>query len=634
MSSLPDNDNHSKFSPEAAPVQPARGPRGVDPTIALLSVSVLDFFALRGTSDPAPQNLILDEVTQQYLAHMDSLGDLTPRIIEQQLISLVNSVIRVENAKIGKGEPKMSPMRHLSFMQISAVLVKRHHIVRIAPNAKDTDREYDLLAMYQPAKGVYTTSEDDIRMAARAYNRSLTLNDFKEVLAVLKEDAPRVHQCMERDLIAVNNGVFYYGTEDTDIEIGGQSFHFKAKSLRPFDPAFIFLSKSQVDYVASAPTVSITHPVDGTVWDVESWIQEFFDQPGQEGMAELIWETIGAIVRPHVRWGKTAWFYSEQGNNGKGTLCALMRNLVGAGSHTSIPLSDFGKAFALEPLVRANSIIVDENDVGTFIDKAANMKAIVTNDVIQIDRKYRMPIAFQFWGFMVQCLNEFPLVKDKSESFYRRQLFVPFTKCFTGAERKYIKDDYLQRREVLEYVLWYVLHRAGASNPGAYYELSEPIATKVVLSEYKENNDPVRAFWLEFRDKFVWDLLPFSFLYDLYKAWFAEASPSGSVISNQRFKKDLLQVVQDDEMFACPDKDKAVHTGIKLMAPEPLIERFQLKNWFNATEKLRKTPDPKALIVFTSASANYRGIQRKSLSMSGVPGLAGDANTTTTPEEK
>ena len=68
---------------------------------------------------------------------------------------------------------------------------------------------------------------------------------------------------------------------------------------------------------------------------------------------------------------------------------------------------------------------------------------------------------------MVQCLNEMPRIKDKSDSFYRRQLFIPFTKCFTGEERKYIKQDYLKRTEVLEYVLYRVLNMN-------YYELDTP----------------------------------------------------------------------------------------------------------------------------------------------------------------
>jgi putative DNA primase/helicase len=182
--------------------------------------------------------------------------------------------------------------------------------------------------------------------------------------------------------------------------------------------------------------------------------------------------------------------YSEKGNNGKGTLCVLMRQLVGEGRYASIPLKDFGKDFMLEPLIRATSVIVDENDVGTYIDKAANLKAVITGDTIQVNRKFKQPIFFKFKGFMVQCLNEMPRVKDKSDSFYRRQLFIPFTKCFTGAERKYIKDDYLKRKEVVEYVMYKVLNIN-------YYEFDVPEACKNALEEYKEFNDPVRQFMSE-----------------------------------------------------------------------------------------------------------------------------------------
>lgn len=392
------------------------------------------------------------------------------------------------------------------------------------------------------------------------------------MIAVLREDAPRRHQCLHRDLVAVGNGVFHYGTEPADLIVAGRAFHFTPpKTLHPFDPALTFLAKCHVDYVANPPNPVIDQP-DGTPWDVVSWLEDLFrdaDDPEftqrHQGLAALVWEIIGAIIRPHVSWGgKTAWFYSEQGNNGKGTICRLLRNLCGPGAHTSIPLADFGKEFALEPLIRASAIIVDENDVGTFIDQAANLKALVTNDPIQINRKYRMPVTFQFWGLMVQCLNEFPRVKDKSESFYRRQLFVPFTRSFTGRERPAIKEDYLQRREVLEYVLWHALHRAGgASTPGRFYRFSEPPATRAVLAEYKETNDPVRAFWAEFRDRFVWDLLPFTFLYELYKAWFAEMSPpKGSPpVSHKQFVTDLVAIVRADDQWHCPDKNRKIRPG-------------------------------------------------------------------------
>lgn len=452
-------------------------------------------------SAPAlPLNDIVRSQTSAYLADVDPASPPSPSTIEAELLEKINDEIEVHN--LGRSKKNQLPfLKTLTFSQVADIMLHLHNICRIAPAGKNTDPDYDLVAMYMNNgvdAGIYVTSEDTFRTIARQYNYALSTAEFKEVLAALKDASPRRQRCMERDLIAVNNGVFDYAS----------------KTLLPFTPELIFLSKSHVDYVHAAPNPVLHNDDDGTDWDVESWVATLSDDPE---VVELLWEILGAIIRPNVRWNKSAWFYSERGNNGKGTLCELMRELCGPTSYASIPIADFGKDFMLEPLTRASAIIVDENDVGTFIDRAANLKAVITNDVISINRKFKTPIAYQFYGFMVQCLNEFPRIKDKSESFYRRQLFVPFEKNFNGIERRYIKGDYLHRPEVLQYVLHKVLHMD-------YYVLSEPAATRDVLAEYKEANDPVRAFWSEFEDQFSWDLLPFAFLYDLYKSWFASNS--------------------------------------------------------------------------------------------------------------
>lgn len=592
--------------------------------------SVLEHFTETGA---VPYNQILKKVTLDYLDSLDPVNPPRPKIIEQQLLATTNAIIKIQNGMATTSTEKHRLAKTLTPWQIAQILLRLHHVIRIAPSAKNTDREYDLLAMYQSTgadHGVYTCSEELIRKTARKYDTGLTGREFEEVQHVLREDSERLNECPLRDLIAADNGVVYYGTEPLDTTINDIDFRFEPKKLHPFHPALIFTSKNRVNYVENAPKQVITNPVDGTIWDVESWIVDLFHKEGDSefnaknaGLSDLVWEVIGAMIRPRVSWGKTAWFYSDVGSNGKGTLCALMRNLVGPGAHTSIPLSDFSKDFALEPLVRANAIIVDENDVGTFIDGAANIKAVTTNDIIQINRKYRKPFAYQFFGFMVQCLNEFPQMRDKSESNYRRQLFVPFNKSFTGAERKYIKEDYLERKEVLEYVFWYAINRAGAKTPGCYYELSEPPATQALLAEYKEANDPVRAFWLEFRDKFVWDLLPFPFLYDLYKSWFAQVSPSGSAVSRQRFIDDLMAILRSDEDWYCEDKNKRVRPGNMLDDPEYFIAEYELSRWYGPVhfnkdlDKLSRrdldTLSSRDLDTLCRPllSTNYRGVLRR-----------------------
>jgi putative DNA primase/helicase len=531
-----------------------------------------------------PQNEIIRNVTKDYLATLDPKAPPSSATIEQELIDRVNAEINLENTGRAK-DNKILLLKKLTTSQIAQVMLRLHRVVRIAPSGKNSDRDLDMLAIYCSEgedEGIYLTSDDSFRIVARAYNYSLTTTDFKEVQAALTDGAPRTFRCSDRDMIPVNNGIFDY----------------HSKKLRPFSPNLVFLSKSRVAYNATAVNVPITHPGDGTVWDVESWMQELSDDPE---VVELLWEILGAIVRPHVRWNKSAWFYSEIGNNGKGTLCELMRNLTGPSTYASIPIADFGKDFLLEPLARASAVIVDENDVGTFIDKAANLKAIITNDVISINRKHKVPIAYQFWGFMVQCLNEHPRIKDKSDSFYRRQLFVPFTKNFKGIERKYIKDDYLHREDVLEYVLKRVLHMH-------YYELSEPEATKLALEDFKLSNDPVRAFFQEFEDQFTWDLLPFRFLYELYRAWFSETSPSGSPVGRNVFIKDIVNATRQSTAWYCTDKNLNIRPGTKLSVPEPLVVEYGLKEWTNQSYTGK---DVSKLAVPFPLKPNYRGLLRR-----------------------
>lgn len=501
------------------------------------------------------ESQLIKETTDNYLLSLDP--DNLPNIetIVSELYHKTVLVFDAVNSVSGK-ENKHKIPKNLFPSQIASVMMTMHTICQISFVAESASSKTFHLAVYEDEgknAGLYVIDKDKIDGIARLYNFNISIRELAEVRATLKSLAPKKYRCMDPDLIPVNNGIFNYRTKD----------------LVHFDPRYIFTCKCRVNYVPNPKNPVISNP-DGTRWDVDTWVDELFDDPER---SHLIWELLGAVLRPFVNWKKSAWFYSESGNNGKGTLCVLMRNLCG--NSASIPLADFGKEFMLERLTDSQAVIVDENDVGIYIDKVGNLKAAITHDVIRINRKHKEVIYCQYYGFIVQCLNEFPRIKDKSESFYRRQLFVPFDKCFTGMERDYIRDDYLNRPEVLEYVLNKVLNMN-------YYKLSEPAACKVVLAEYKNYNDPVREFMEEFADRFAWDFLPFAFVYDLYKAWLQEASPSGQPLGKTTFTKDLLNI-SHQYGWCCEDNDKTkkVAVGNKMDKPEYLIGEYSLVKWEN-----------------------------------------------------
>lgn len=141
---------------------------------------------------------------------------------------------------------------------------------------------------------------------------------------------------------------------------------------------------------------------DGVDWDVESWMQSLSDDLD---VRELLWQTLGAIIRPNVPWHRSVWLYSKSGNNGKGTLCRLMRNLCGEDACASISITGFGNQYGLSALTRVSAVIVDENDTSAYLDKAAALKAVITGDPVLVDRKFKDPLNLVFHGFMVQCIN-------------------------------------------------------------------------------------------------------------------------------------------------------------------------------------------------------------------------------------
>ncbi|EGD57168.1 DNA primase family protein [Gordonia neofelifaecis] len=550
--------------------------------------------------------------------NIDGLKKLPPAVVRKNLLNLINAGIRQENERVKRGlraGTKRAEIGRLGHYELARLVSALHSIILIAPSTQKVDRGDMLLAVYDDdpesmSFGLYLADPGHLEAVVRRYQPGLDTKSFVEVVAALRSMVPVRERGTDPDLIATRNGIV----------------DFRTKTSVPFSPEYVFLAKLGVDWNPDAVSPVIPNPkhclhddrisctslctcsgdhddpADCTsscqTWDVESWMADLIDDPE---VTTLLWEIVSAVIRPYISWNKAVFFYSQQGNNGKGTLLAMIRNLLGRGNYASLPLADFGHEFKLEDLVGTSAILTDENDVGTYIDKAANFKAIVTNDVIMINRKNRRAIKHQHYGLMIQCFNDKPTVKDKSESLLRRLMFIHFDKSFTGRERKYIKDDYLHRRDVLEYVLLRALSMG-------HYELSEPAAVKAALDEFKEYNDPVLAFWREIRTQITWRLAPAQFLFDMYKSWMVRNMPNSKALGRYKFYDQLYDLVRDgkDSIWVW-DREAQPYAHGRLSGIEPLIAEFDLDDWADVSK--RGTRDF-ARLPASKLKDRYRGLLR------------------------
>ena len=510
---------------------------------------------------------------------------------QQRMLDMYNNMQKKASANGETGRVTVRIPEKLEPPTVAEMILHTQHIINVTTDiSSDTEEDKDILVFYSEERGVYRRSRKAMERIITSF-QNLSKMEIEEVLSKLKRDAPRAEECENPNLVPVNNGIFNTETQE----------------LMPFSPDYVFLAKCAVDYNAMAQPARIKQP-DGTIWDVDSWFMDMMD--GDPEMANVLWEVTSAVLRPYVPWNKNVYFFSKKGNNGKGTLVELYRNLTGSDWYVIRSMEQLETKFGLDGTQGKHLIIGEENEVDAFMEKATNQKLIATGDAMSVEVKYQSPFNYKFHGLMIQCVNSLPKTKDKTGSIERRRYVVDFPKSYTGRENKAIKEDYIKRREVLEYILKKALEMK-------HTELSEPEKVTLMNAEISVSNNPVMEFWLEISPKFVWDLEPFGFLYDLYSEWYKRSYPGGKCISKKTFTDELEEILQDDDEWDCPPRRRVgkdgraqyptITTGTKMALPEYLIKEYNLVRWYRrnysgSNEDIKCSP---------SLAANYRGIERR-----------------------
>lgn len=515
----------------------------------------------------------------EYLATLQD-GTVPGQDAEGEILKNTRKLFGIHNSACAKDEKWKKPIA-MTFEQTAYFLSRICQFRRVVYDGASIGES--LLCMYVEDgrdAGLYVDAEEIVKRLINKYT-SATSAVKREVYLLIKEEAEAVPPTSDPDLVAVNNGIF----------------DFRNKRLLPFSPDHVFLGKCPVDYVPKAVSPVIHNPDDGTDWEIEDWMRSLSDNPEIVG---LLWEILGAAVRPNVRWDKVAFLLGENAGNGKSTFCDLCKAL--SSNAVDLSMHDFGDRFGLDKLMGASAIICEENNVADYLGDGAKFKKVITGEQLTVDRKYKSRVSFRFSGLVVQASNGLPRLKKHDEGFYRRFLIIPFTKSFKGtANKKYIRQKYITRKDVLEYVLRKVLNMN-------YYELAEPDVCKDALAGMKTQNDPVIQFLGEVLPELKWDLVPWAFLYDLYKAWMKAANPSGRPVSRNEFTRRVRGSVAAP--WTCTDAAPVRPSTNNLLGrPEPLIMEYNLTEWMNQTYKGLE-PDKLCVPSKINNQQKVRGIMR------------------------
>lgn len=515
--------------------------------------------SVSGTALPTINQLILQEVAN-FLGTKNQ-STYCPEDVERFLLNQINKRLLGENERNRlKGGLAHRPLKVLPPSVIATCILKRElrHTGLIGKSRATAE-----LVTYEdagPDEGLYVPAGDSIRRLARQYHYTISPKDLNAVVECVRDSVSLLEESEDSDVVALANGLF----------------DLRTKELRPFSPKVVLTSKASVAFNEDAATCPV---IDGR-WSVDEWIRELANNDTE--VEPLFWQIIAALFRPDHSFDKAVLLYSPTGSNGKGTFVELLRNLVGAERVATLSMSDFSEHFLPEELRSAFCVLSDENEVGGYMERAGQLKAWITHDWTRFNVKHGSITSVKGRGLCVFCANELPSSKDKSESLYRRFIPIPFLKRYVGAdENKAIKDDYVKRPEVLEYVAYKALMMP------LFDTFTEPAVCKKLLNQIRVENDPVLQFAEEFLPQFVWDLLPWKFLYGVYSAWMRKEVPNGRAVNSREFNKRLSAYVDDNPSCGwvvprgADGKQIPMRTEKRIVGNEPLAVGYDLSDWFD-----------------------------------------------------
>lgn len=468
-------------------------------------------------------------------------------------------ILNITNQFIAANSSKARPKTDISNAELVYLMLMYIPIINI--RVSDSSTELGVFQYFGDDRGRYLTGIDNIKRIIYRLSPIQTAASIKTVIELLIAHAPVKDTNKDKNLIIVGNGIY----------------NKKQKTLMDFNPEVVSLSKIETKYNRMATLEVIHNDKDGTDWDVENWLKDLAGQNHNDfdpDTYKLFWQIIAASIQPGVVNNKAIFFYSDKGNNGKGTYGQLLKNIVGRSNYSSLPINAFKHEYHKERLIGKSLNIADENPVDQYVDDVMDFKASITGDDILINRKHEKPISMQIKQVNIQMLNGLPKTKDKSQSFYRRILLVPFVVSFTNnGERPYIKTDYINRDSVKEYVLKTALEME------PFTEYTVPARSTQAMNKYIEYNDSVVEFWNYAQSRFQWDLLPFKFLYETYIGWYTYVTSNAQHVNYSTFRQHLINLLENNENYVIREKGTAFNVGKLMDADEPLITKYNVKSY-------------------------------------------------------
>lgn len=209
---------------------------------------------------------------------------------------------------------------------------------------------------------------------------------------------------------------------------------------------------------------------------------------------------------------KIFWLYGE-GGTGKGTFQQLLINLIGMENVASLKITGLSNSrFSTSILLGKSLVIGDDVQKDAVIKDTSDMFSLATGDIMTIEDKGKRPYSIRLNMTVVQSSNGLPRMNGDKSAIDRRFRILIFSSRFKDKPNPAIKKDYINRKEVLEYLV-----KLAIETPS---EDINPKQSQTLLGEHQKDINPVLDFVEKtFREDLASEFIPNDFIWYCWKQY-------------------------------------------------------------------------------------------------------------------
>lgn len=491
------------------------------------------------------------------------------RTARAEILSNINEQITLANQIRSKDE-KLPTLKNLTGYAVAMILVATNDIKKLSLGTggkiiakryyknSSTSGEYVWAGTYEIISE--NSDNNSVMKALSLLIPDASRHDEHSLIRYLSCHAPVAHLGEDNKLIFFRNGVWDYKTK-TLTEYTADDYNDKYGDIVSLSKLPVFHpygagATLKPDSSGHIPEPVITNP-DGSTWSPSScFVAPFETDEVGDACSTVLWELAHFTLR-HMNGAPHLYHFwideGGKGHNGKSTLWELIQRLIkkahepgdedleaSGDTVISCSIENLDKDYVLsQNIMTAYAIVGEETNASvTYIENCATVKMLSREQECTFRQIREAPFSFRFSGALVQQCNKPPIFSEKSDSMFSHSVNIPFTKSFTD-DRPYIKDDYIQREEVAEWLAYHLTVEMDA------LDKYDPEALKT-LEPFKREMIASGMSTMQALDEIVpglrMNFMPAELLYDLYLRWCDINGVTGrAVVSARTFRDDLEQ---------------------------------------------------------------------------------------------